>query len=119
MNMHQLLLLVSDNDSLKDILDDVELMDQVSDLLNEEGLVDGKNWRHLAKEIGVPRDKRKEFEPTEDRPSPTKLLFDIIETFDPDITVEELILALVAMKRHDVLEAMKKHFESKLSWKYV
>ena len=89
-------------------------MDQVSDLLNEQGLVDGKTWRHLAKELGVPKEKRRIFEPADDRPSPTKLLLKSVESFDPEITVEELILALVATKRYDVLEALKKYFESGL-----
>ena len=59
-------------------------------------------------------DKWKVFEPTEDNSSPTRLLFKSIAKCEPDLTFEELVLALVAMKRQDVLDILQKYFSSKL-----
>jgi len=43
-------------------------------------------------------------------------LFKSIENWEPDLTFEELVLALVAMKRHDVLNVLQKYFSSKLKF---
>lgn len=99
---------------MKDILDDSDLLDQITDLLNEDP--PAPHWRHLAKELKIPQEKCKIFEPTEDSNSPTKLLFKSIENWEPDLTFEELVLALVAMKRHDVLNVLQKYFSSKLNF---
>ena len=97
---------------MKDILDHSDLLDQITDLLNEDSPV--PNWRHLARELKIPQEKFcKIFEPTEE--SPTKLLFRSIENCEPDLTFEELVLALVAMKRQDVLDVLQKYFSSKLT----
>lgn len=98
---------------MKDILDHSHLLDQVTDLLNEDS--PAPNWRHLARELEIPQEKFcKIFEPTEE--SPTKLLFRSIENCEPDLTFEELVLALVAMKRQDVLDVLQKYFSSKLTF---
>ena len=86
----------------------------MTDLLNEDP--PAPHWRHLAKELKIPQEKCKIFEPTEDSHSPTKLLFKSIENWEPDLTFEELVLALVAMKRHDVLSVLQKYFSSKLKF---
>ncbi|XP_078349882.1 uncharacterized protein LOC144634708 isoform X2 [Oculina patagonica] len=98
------------DEPVKGILDDSELLDQITDLLNEDP--PSPHWRHLAKELKIPKEKCKIFEPTEDTNSPTKLLFKSIEKCEPDLTFEELVLALVAMKRQDVLDVLQKYFSS-------
>ena len=106
---------LSGDEHVRNILGDTELVDQMTDLLNEEA--PAPNWRNLAKELKVPREKCEIFEPTEEQKSPTKLFFRSIEKSEPDLTVEELILALVAMKRQDVLDVLAKYLDSK--WKCV
>lgn len=105
---------VSGDEPVKGILDDSDLLDQITDLLNEDP--PSPHWRHLAKELKIPKEKCKIFEPTEDTNSPTKLLFKSIEKCEPDLTFEELVLALVAMKRQDVLDVLQKYFSSKLKF---
>ena len=99
------------DDQVKDILDDTDLVEQITDLLN--GDPPYPNWRQLAGELGIPDEKCKIFEPVEDNQSPITLLFKSIEKFDPELTFEELILALVAMKRQDALDVLQKYFSSK------
>lgn len=105
-------LCLSGDELVKNILDDSELLDQITDLLNEDP--PHPHWRHLAKELKIPQEKCKIFEPTEDVNSPTKLLFKSIERCEPDLTFEELVLALVAMKRQDVLDVLLTYFSSEL-----
>ena len=102
------------DEPVKDILNNSDLLDQITDLLNEDP--PAPNWRHLARELKIPQEKCKIFEPTEDNNSPTKLLFRSIENCEPDLTFEELVLALVAMKRQDVLDVLQKYFSSKLTF---
>lgn len=54
----------------------------------------------------------KTFELSEDDSSPTKLLLNRTAKYEPDLTFEELVLALVAMKRQDVLDILYKYFLS-------
>ncbi|XP_022801867.1 uncharacterized protein LOC111339463 [Stylophora pistillata] len=98
------------DEPVKNILDDSDLLDQITDLLNEDP--PSPHWRHLAKELKIPQEKCKIFEPTEDVNSPSKLLFKSIERCEPDLTFEELVLALVAMKRQDVLDVLLTYFSS-------
>lgn len=67
----------------------------------------------MAAELKIPVEKLKNFELSEDGSSPTKLLLRITAKYEPDLTFEELILALVAMKRQDVLDILHKYFLSK------
>ncbi|XP_068727992.1 uncharacterized protein [Montipora capricornis] len=95
---------------IKNILDDSAFVDQIAEVLNDDP--PSPNWRHLARELKIPVDKWKVFEPTEDNSSPTRLLFKSIAKCEPDLTFEELVLALVAMKRQDVLDILQKYFSS-------
>lgn len=94
----------------KNVLDDSLLVDQVSELLNKDP--PSPNWRDLAAELEIPVKKLKIFEVSEDDSSPTKLLFKSTAKYEPDLTFEELVLALVAMKRQDVLDILYKYFLS-------
>lgn len=110
-----ILYVISGDEPVKDILDDSDLLDQITDLLNEDP--PAPHWRHLANELKIPQEKCKIFEPTEENNnSPTKLLFKSIGNWEPDLTFEELVLALVAMKRHDVLNVLQKYFSSELKF---
>ena len=95
----------------KNVLDDSLLVDQVSELLNKDP--PSPNWRDLAAELEIPVKKLKIFEFSEDDSSPTKLLLKRTAKYEPDMTFEELVLALVAMKRQDVLDILYKYFLSK------
>lgn len=99
------------DEPVKDVLDDSDLLDQITDLLNEDS--PSPHWRHLAKELKIPQEKCKIFEPSQDDNSPTKLLFRSIENCEPDLTFEELVLALVAMKRQDALDVLPKYFSGR------
>ena len=101
------------DEPVKDILDDSDLLDRITDMLNDDST---HHWRHLARALKIPPEKCKIFEPTEDNNSPTKLLFKSIEKCEPDLTFEELVLALVAMKRQDVLDVLQKYFSSKFNF---
>ncbi|XP_029195619.2 uncharacterized protein LOC114961184 isoform X2 [Acropora millepora] len=94
----------------KNVLDDSLLVDQVSELLNKDP--PSPNWRDLAAELEIPVKKLKIFEFSEDDSSPTKLLLKRTAKYEPDMTFEELVLALVAMKRQDVLDILYKYFLS-------
>lgn len=110
--MQYILFLLKGDGPVKDILDDSALLDQITDMLNEDPPV--SNWKHLARELKIPQGKCKIFEPAEDSSSPTKMLFRSIENCEPDMTFEELVLALVAMKRQDALDVLQKYFSGKL-----
>ena len=83
----------------------------MSELLNKDP--PSPNWRDLAAELKIPVKKLKIFELSDDDSSPTKLLFKSTAKYEPDLTFEELVLALVAMKRQDVLDILYKYFLSK------
>ena len=91
------------------ILDDTELMEQISDLLNEDPPL--PNWRQVATALTVPQEKCRLFENTDEKRSCTKLLLRELEKSEPDLTVEELILALVAMKRQDAVNVLAKYLD--------
>lgn len=93
-----------------DILEDTDFIGELTDILNEED-EHGPNWKKLGRELKIPEEKFSIFEP-QSMNSPTKMLLQSIAKCEPDITVDELILALVAMKRHDIIEMMGKHFRS-------
>lgn len=101
------------DEPVKDILDDSDLLDRITDMLNDDST---HHWRHLARALNIPPEKCRIFEPAEDNNSPTKLLFKSIEKCEPDLTFEELVLALVAMKRQDVLDVLQKYFSSKFNF---
>jgi hypothetical protein len=96
-----------------DILEDTDIIDEITDMLNDDEV--GPNWKTLGKELKIPEEKFTIFEPSA-KYSPTKMLLQSIAQCEPDITVDELILALVAMKRHDVIDMLHKHFKSKYVW---
>ncbi|KAK3740039.1 hypothetical protein QZH41_005156 [Actinostola sp. cb2023] len=105
---------VPGEDAIMDILDDTDVIDELTDLLNEED-EEGPNWKKLGRKLNIPERKFSIFEPSTQN-SPTKMLLQSIAQCEPDITVDELILALVAMKRHDVIEMLGKHFRSTQYW---
>ncbi|XP_048587364.1 uncharacterized protein LOC116613981 isoform X2 [Nematostella vectensis] len=95
------------DDPVKAILDDADFMDELTDYLNDDSTAGG--WRELAVQLGVPVSKCSIFQSAGSK-SPTALLLRSMEECEPDVTVEELILALVAMKRQDVIQILEKHF---------
>lgn len=68
----------------------------------------------MAAELKIPEEKFKISKLSEDGSRPTKLLLRSIAKCEPDLTFEELVLALVAMKRQDALDILHKYFLSKL-----
>ena len=71
-----------------------------------------KNWEHLAAKLDIPRTDFKSFE-TFSADNPTEGLFELIKIRFPRSTIGELIGHLKAMKRFDVVNAIKESAEGK------
>ena len=65
-----------------------------------------KNWSHLAAKLGISRKDFKSFE-TCSTDNPTEGLFELLKVRFPQLTIGELIRHLEAMKRRDVVNAIK------------
>lgn len=85
--------------------------DEMTDIcvLFNKPIVGVKNWKHLANELGIPRDTYKDLRP-DDPESATKILFDWIFNAKENLTVGELIIALRSIDRNDVVKELRQHF---------
>ena len=71
-----------------------------------------KNWQSLAAQLGIPRNDFKSFE-TLNPTSPTENLFELLTVFEPQMTIGELVRHLETIRRHDVINAIRKSAKGK------
>lgn len=101
--------MLTDTDTIDVLLDDLDTLGKVSRLLNKKE-PEVLNWRNLAEECDISRDVYESLE--EDCPeSPTKLTISYISNNNPQLTVEDLFVAIALIDRKDVLRKLKVYFK--------
>ena len=67
-----------------------------------------KYWKHLAEHFGISEQEyqRFEFQPVF---SPTELMFEYLQTAEPDVTIGCLKDGLRKIERHDVINLLVQH----------
>ena len=95
------------------IRDDLDLMREVTRMLNEADNKRIKNFKDLAKECGIPAEKYRCLQPpcTE---SPTEEVLQDIVGRKPFYTVRDLFIDLCEMNRKDAIEAISVYFVGKV-----
>ena len=86
-----------------------DLLRKLSNNLNHEVPGTG-NWRKLAFELGIPREKYDQFESPQgqEKPSPTIEVMNWLVKSRPDIKVSDVVEVLRIIERMDVIEEIKK-----------
>ena len=86
-------------------------MENVAAQLNKMS-TNTNNWRHLAQEYGMSESQILRLEPSCDS-SPTKLILEHLTQTNPQMTLKDLLHALVFIQRKDAISALKKYLNGK------
>ncbi len=70
-----------------------------------------KCWKHVAEFFKIPEKDYKDFNCNQVH-SPTEVMFEFLQTDNPDIKVGVLKDALAQIERHDVIAILMKHEKS-------
>ena len=98
--------------TIYELVENLDLMREVTSMLNGPDNSQVKNYKDLANECGIPREKYQSLQPP-CADSPTQKTIEEICQRKPTFTVEELFTNLHDMKRLDVIEAISTYYESK------
>lgn len=95
--------------TVTDLQDNLELMREVTCMLNNADNSQKKNYLDLASKCGISPEVYRSIQPPCSE-SPTKQVLEDIVGRKPSYTVQELFTDLQAMDRSDVVEAICRHF---------
>ena len=97
---------------LKDVITPgSELLERMADKLNREEVPGVKNWNHLACQLNVPADVRREFGAAgQNRKSPTREVLEWVAAKFPDKTLSDVANALDEIQRNDAIQIISKQF---------
>ena len=94
---------------MTDLQDNLELMREVTCMLNNADNSQKKNYLDLASKYGISPEVYRSIQPPCSE-SPTKQVLEDIVGRKPLYTVQELFSDLKAIDRSDVVEAINRHF---------
>lgn len=94
---------------MTDLQDNLELMREVTCMLNNADNSQKQNYLDLASKCGISPEVYRSIQPPCSE-SPTKQVLEDIVGRKPSYTVQELFTDLQAMDRSDVVEAICRHF---------
>lgn len=102
-----------ENLTITALRDELDLMREVTRMLNKADNKQIKNFKDLAKECGIPAEKYRSLQPpcTE---SPTEEVLQDIVTRKPLYAVRDLFIDLCQMNRKDAIEAISIYFVGKV-----
>lgn len=104
-----------DSALLKDFVENLDAMAEVSYLLE---VVRGKthsNWKNLGKAFNIPNRKLHSMTTLESDSGPTESLFRHLEASQPSLRVRNLVWALHQIERNDVNEKLEKYIAGQLN----
>ena len=104
-----------DSALLKDFVENLDAMAEVSYLLE---VVRGKthsNWKNLGKAFNIPNRKLHSMTTLESDSGPTESLFRHLEASQPSLRVHNLVWALHQIERNDVNEELEKYIAGQLN----
>lgn len=92
----------------KVVVEGSELLAEIGEHLNHEVRV-RKNWRDLAYKLGISPEDSKTFDTsTETSKSPTRMMFEWLQSSKPKLTVRDLVNGLENIDRYDVVDVVRK-----------
>jgi len=94
---------VTDGSLIKDLMGDVNIMDDVHNLLNQKQRTNKiQGWKHLGESFGIEQGILDDLSPKEDLEGPTEVLFLHLQAKKPTLKIEDFIRALHSIERDDV-----------------
>lgn len=104
--------LLTENSIIGKLLDNLELVREVTCMLNHSVSPGAKYYEDLAAECGISRERYESLRPP-CADSPTQKTIEVIVQRKPNFTVEEPFKNLIDMGRLDVIEAIRPYYEGK------
>ncbi|CAH3024571.1 unnamed protein product [Porites evermanni] len=88
-------------------VDGSELLADIGERLNKE-MRAVKNWRNLAYRLEIPHEEYDAFDTSKvSAKSPTKMLFEWLQWWKPNLTVKDLLTGLKQIDRYDVVDLVR------------
>ena len=88
-------------------VDGSELLADIGERLNKE-MRAVKNWRNLAYRLEIPHEEYDAFDTSKvSAKSPTKMLFEWLQRWKPNLTVKDLLTGLKQIDRYDVVDLVR------------
>ena len=96
----------------KTIPDCLELLEGLCRCLDKEYRYGAcKCWKHIAENFGIKEKEYQNFKCSQIH-SPTEVMFEYLQTSNPDLAIGEMKCALHSIGRQDVVGVLVKHDES-------
>lgn len=94
------------------LVDGSELLADIGERLNKE-IRAVKNWRNLAYRLKIPPEIYSAFDTSKEMAkSPTKMMFQWLAKWKPDLNISDLLKSIKAIDRFDVVEIVTKEAEA-------
>lgn len=94
------------------VVDGSELLSDIGEHLNKE-IRAVKNWRNLAYRLEIPPETYSSFDTSKEKAkSPTKMMFQWLARWKPDLNIGDLLKSIKAIDRFDVAEIVTKEAEA-------
>ena len=94
------------------LVDGSELLAEIGERLNKE-IRAVKNWRNLAYRLEIPPETYGAFDTSKEKAkSPTKMMFQWLAKWKPDLNIGDLLKGIKAIDRFDVVEIVTKEAEA-------
>ena len=103
---------MKDNSVIKDLMEDLETMENVCELLNRKGpTCKIRGWRHLGNRFKIKKAILDDFSPSEGKQDagPTEVLVSHLAANSPGLKLVNLIWALHRIERPDALIVLEKY----------
>ena len=89
-------------------MDGSEILADIGERLNKE-IRAVKNWRHLAFRLKIPPEVYGAFDTSKaTAKSPTKMMFEWLARWKPDLSTDDLVMGLKEIDRFDVVDLVTK-----------
>ena len=94
------------------VVDGSELLSDIGEHLNKE-IRAVKNWRNLAYRLEIPPETYSSFDTSKEKAkSPTKMMFQWLARWKPDLNIGDLLKSIKAIDRFDVVKIVTKEAEA-------
>ena len=94
------------------LVDGSELLSEIGERLNKE-IRAVKNWRNLAFRLKIPPETYGSFDTSKEKAkSPTKMMFQWLAKWKPDLNIGDLLKSIKAIDRFDVVEIVTREAEA-------
>ena len=94
------------------LVDGSELLTEIGERLNKE-MRAVKNWRNLAYRLNIPPETYGAFDTSKEKAkSPTKMMFQWLAKWKPDLNIGDLLKGIKVIDRYDVVEIVTEEAEA-------